>query len=331
MPPAVPGRIDPTSDHSDAVDHGEHVVRTAAVYDAYHQAVDAGGFGRFLHFMNYGYRDLGEPTRRTFDPPAAMPAADEARLVAEVVGDEVLDGRRILDVGCGRGGSLALVARHHRPRQLVGLDLSRRGLGRARDALRGAAGFVAADACALPLADATVEVVLCVESSLHYADLARFYDEVRRVLQPNGSFRYADFFLADSLDHYDGALERSGFTIAHHRDVTDNVLASRHARAERERLAFGSEQADAADVNRFVGVGGTGFEQALADGTYRYRILHLLATGTPRRGTSPDPALLRAARVAADITATFDLDPTTVAPAPPAPSAPPAPAGDAAR
>lgn len=321
MPPAVPGQIYPTSNHRDAVDHGEHVARTAAVYDAYHQTVDAGGFGRFLRFMNFGYRDLGDPPRRTFDPPATMPAADEARLAGEVLGDEDLDARRVLDVGCGRGGSLALIARHHRPRQLIGLDLSRRGLGRARDALRGAGGFVTGDACALPLADDAVDIVLNVESSLHYGDLARFYDEVRRVLRRTGSFRYADFFLADSLGDYDAALERAGFTIADQRDVTANVLASRHARADRERLAFGADRADAPDVHRFVGVSGTGFERALADGTYRYRILHLLATGRPGRDAAPDPALRRASRVAAAITAAFDPDPTD----------PDHPDGDAAR
>lgn len=97
-------------------------------------------------------------------------------------------GARILDLGCGRGGmSVALAALGH---QVVGLDLRYRNCLVTR--LRGQRyGLNPATMTAvgerLPLADESIDSVICLEVLEHVLDPIGLLKEIRRVLQPGGS------------------------------------------------------------------------------------------------------------------------------------------------
>lgn len=283
-------------------DAGELRDRVTAAYGAYHDSLASSAAGRFVRFMNFGYCDIGAPgeatSRSPIVLPARMPNRNAARLVIELVGDEPIDGRAVADIGCGRGGALWLLTRFFDPRMTLGIDL-------AGGAVR-AAGTIApalalqGDAEALPLRDRSVEVVLNVESSLHYPALERFYAEVARVLRPGGALLYTDLFLTDARDAYRGALERVGLVAEVDDDITENVLASRAERAEREALAFGgAAQPEPTDVQRFVGIEGTAFHRALTDRTWTYRLLRLRRRHTPGAASGTrDDRLATAAREA---------------------------------
>lgn len=89
-------------------------------------------------------------------------------------------GARVLDLGCGSAPTGGLV----RPASYLGLDLSsdELRLGAARG-LR----VAQADATRLPVADATVDVVVC-SMALQLLPLEPALAEVRRVLRPGGAF-----------------------------------------------------------------------------------------------------------------------------------------------
>src|SRR5687768_7666446 len=92
-----------------------------------------------------------------------------------------------LDVGCGPGTYDAALTR--RARTVVGLDLSPGMLGRPggpADASPGVSHGVA-DAQALPVRDAGVDVVLAAHMLYHVPDVARALAEARRVLRPGGT------------------------------------------------------------------------------------------------------------------------------------------------
>ena len=105
-------------------------------------------------------------------------------LVYEVAGSLGLPpGATAVDVGCGEGRDVAEL--HGRfGWSVVGVDPVPRHLELAREggSSRLAAGFVEA----LPLADASVDLVWCREVLSHVPVLERAFAEVRRVLRPGG-------------------------------------------------------------------------------------------------------------------------------------------------
>jgi SAM-dependent methyltransferase len=97
----------------------------------------------------------------------------------------------ILEVGCGSGANLWMIAREGFAAH--GLDLSAEGLALCREMLAGwgvEAGPRHGDMASLPFADASMAAVVDAFSA-YYLDeegAARFLDEVARVLRPGGRF-----------------------------------------------------------------------------------------------------------------------------------------------
>lgn len=183
-------------------------------------------------FLNFGYLALdaeGRPRRGRTSPTATSVA-----LVGEVVAPIDLDGATVVEVGCGRGGNLRWLRRHRRPAGLVGLDLEPTSVRAAREvAADPDLPVLVGDARALPLRRAGTGVVLNVESSCLYGDLAAFYAEVARVLHPGGWFAYADVLpraLVEDLPHHLGTV---GLATGPARDLTENVRASVAVRRDR--------------------------------------------------------------------------------------------------
>jgi len=282
--------------------------RVNASYERYHSELSGSEFDRYVRFMNYGYTEAPNGTMddSSADPsraasrvrlPPRLPNRNAARLVVELIGAEPLDGRTVVDVGCGRGGALWLIQTYLRPRVSIGIDLSM-GAVRAASEISPA---VRADAESLPLAPCSVDVVLNIESSLHYPWIGRFFGEVARVLRPGGAFLYTDLVYTSQESIHLDLLLRSGFDVECDRDITHQVLASRSARAARESLAFDRGSPATVDVERFVGTEGTAFQAGLSDGTWRYRIIRLRRSRRrPEPAMPPGPAELEAVTAATD-------------------------------
>ncbi len=99
-------------------------------------------------------------------------------------------GRRILDVGCGTGTAEVQISRLRLTQvDLFGVDLLPDRVKAAHGAARAhniRAGFAAADACALPFADATFDSSFCVAVLQHIGDVPRAVRELARVTRPGG-------------------------------------------------------------------------------------------------------------------------------------------------
>lgn len=89
---------------------------------------------------------------------------------------------RVLDVGCGTGGMLALLPRG----QCAGVDLSPVALAHARG--RGLTALTRASACSLPFPDGSFDAVLALDLLYHrdVRDEAAALAECRRVLRLGG-------------------------------------------------------------------------------------------------------------------------------------------------
>lgn len=120
-----------------------------------------------------------------------------------------LDGRVVLDVGCGYGGTLRSLGDHGRVGR-IGVNVDEAQLRRAALTGEGGVGYVMADGCTLPVADSAVDVVLAIECVFHFASRAAFLREAARVVVPGGRIVLSDFLTVGPLRPAVAALSSLG-------------------------------------------------------------------------------------------------------------------------
>jgi tocopherol O-methyltransferase len=211
-------------------------VRVAAHYDElspYYNDL----WGEHIH---HGYYLTGVESRQQ--------AAEN--LIELVIGDLRLGpGDRVLDVGCGVGGTSRYVAAECRC-EVIGLTLSAvqarmatdatpvaprpivgRSVGDPRRAPGGARPappprFIVADAAALPLTG-PFDALIALEVLSHVEDRGAFFGEARRLLKDGGGVGIAAWLKADDLSPTDKALIAS---------IEEAMLVTLPPRSEYERL-----------------------------------------------------------------------------------------------
>ena len=99
-----------------------------------------------------------------------------------------LEGRTLLDFGCGNGAQTVALAGPGR--RIVAVDIDADDLSVLR-AAAGSAGEiypVLYDGRDIPLSDRSIDAVLCFEVLEHVPDEGAALEEIRRVLKPEGDF-----------------------------------------------------------------------------------------------------------------------------------------------
>jgi len=229
-------------------------------------------------FMNYGYRSPEVPAPPL--DPADEPDRSYIQLYDVVARGAPLAARDVLEVGCGRGGGAAYVARALGPRRVVAVDLSPRAIALCRDRFRQShLAFEVGDAEQLPFADGAFDAVLNVESSHCYGRFDRFLGEVRRVLRPGGHFLYADFRPEDEIAGWRAALEAAGFAIAAERDLRPGVVAALDADDANKRVMIDGlvDRPLLGIFREFAALRGSILNDALRRGDIGYRAFVLTA------------------------------------------------------
>src|SRR5437667_4801152 len=116
----------------------------------------------------------------------------------------ILEGETVLDIGCGAGTDLLLAARRvGATGHAIGLDMTEAMRDRARGCAAAAGlGNVEVhqgDATALPLSDATVDVIISNGVLNLVPEKEKAFAEIRRVLRPGGRLQLADIVLEAEL------------------------------------------------------------------------------------------------------------------------------------
>jgi tocopherol O-methyltransferase len=139
------------------------------------------------------------------------PAAAQRNLTETLLREAgVQPGERILDVGCGMGGSSLHLARHHEC-DVTGVTLSRLqrwwAARRARwNGLHDRARFLQGDAEEIVLPAGSFDVVWCIECSEHLFDKPRFFERAAAWLRPGGRLALCAWLAGDGVQ--DGARVR---------------------------------------------------------------------------------------------------------------------------
>lgn len=222
--------------------------------------------------MNYGYV---HPDGTTIP----LHADDESeryalQLYHHVATGISLEGKHVLEVGCGRGGGASYIARHLHPQRIVGVDIN-------ASAIRFAQGhyadqenlrFSMADAHKLPFEDHSFDAVVNIESALHYKDVGRFLLEVHRVLKPGGHLLIAYFEDAEKGVFPRQALAQSKLRKVREENITDGVVRAMDLDSSRRQLL--AQKLAPSILKRlaveFAGVRGTDLYEGFASGNSPY-------------------------------------------------------------
>ena len=111
-------------------------------------------------------------------------------------------GSRILDVGCGIGGSSRILAKFY-GFNVTGITISPAQVKRARELTPEElnCNFQVMDALDLKFEDGSFDGVWSVEAGAHMFDKNKFADEMLRILRPGGYLALADWNSRDLREH----------------------------------------------------------------------------------------------------------------------------------
>ena len=223
-------------------------------------------------FMNYGYAPLDGEQPLVLEPEDE-PDRCAIQLYNRVAGAVPLQGRDVLEVGCGRGGGSSFVKRYHRPERMTGVDFSAKAIRfcQANHAIDGLS-FVHGDAEKLPFADESFDAVINVESSHCYGSMPAFLREVHRVLRPGGHFLFADLRAAEDRDLLHQQMLETGMTVLENQDVSRNVLDALQRDNERKLSLIQRSVSKrlVGTFRQFAGTEGSEVYDSFRDGVFIY-------------------------------------------------------------
>ena len=244
-------------------------------YDAVTKQLDSTVFGQFSFFLNYGYVPDHNPQHATITLPPHYINRNSVRLVLELIGDCPLTGGRVLDVGCGRGGTVHVIKTMFDARSITGLDLSPQAVAFCKQVHADPhVNFFEGDAEKLPFEDGAFDAVTNVESSHSYPAINAFYSGVYRVLSPGGSFLYTDVQPVEQMENNIALLKRLGFVLQRDTDITSNVLLSCDEIAQTRVQAFNAAN-DPELMQNFLATPGSQVYEEMKSRRWKYRILRL--------------------------------------------------------
>ena len=194
--------------------------------------------------LHYGYWDHSTKTLH-----------DALLKINAVMADlaEIKQTDRVLDAGCGIGGSSAWLAKHlgcH----VVGISLNQKQVDKANEfakrwALDANLVFEKRDYNHTNFTAASFDVIWGIESICYAGDKTAFLVEAKRLLRPGGRIIVADFFKKENLNQYEAllvkqwergwavnqfatkeefenGLKHAGFTELKILDITQNIFPS---------------------------------------------------------------------------------------------------------
>jgi ubiquinone/menaquinone biosynthesis C-methylase UbiE len=233
----------------------------------------AGDISTDFSFMNYGFAPLSAELAGSSEPEKYC-----LQLYRQLIGSTVLRDKRVVEVSCGRGGGAAHVASSYQPASYLGIDISERNLALAMQRFSGVKNlsFQQGNAEALPLEDASRDVVLNVEASHLYDDPGKFFAEARRVLVPGGRFLHVDLAWQDKDPP--GMIAAAGFKVNEVEDITRNVVQALELDSvRREALVATFPESMRKDFRDWSGVKDFRAYNRLKNGEWRYRITRATA------------------------------------------------------
>ena len=224
------------------------------------------------NFMNYGYESLNGETR------LELKDEDEVnryciQLYDHVVNKAELEGKKVLEVGCGRGGGASYISRYYKPEIYIGMDISESSIKFCNEHYNvDNLSFIHGVAESIPYEDNSFDLIVNVESARVYSDIRAFFNEVYRVLRPGGKLLLADMIYPHELENFNKRIDNAGFKRNSEKNISSNVVAGLDKDSERREYLIDKKIPKflRKSFKTFAGTVGTSRYNNFANGTFQY-------------------------------------------------------------
>ncbi len=157
-------------------------------------------------------------------PSTIDPRIYHVRLIRDYFGE--LGGKRVLDVGCGKGRFARILREHHPTAEIWGLDISQSMLRFLPEGIPPCAGMMTT----LPFRDGAFDAAYATESLEHAVEIDVAVAEICRVVKPGGRI-----VIIDKNAEQWGRLETPTWEKWFHRKELEKLLR-RHCRKVSSRF-----------------------------------------------------------------------------------------------
>jgi len=181
----------------------------------------------------------------------------------------IVASKTVLDIACGEGYGTAMLA--EAARQVFGVDISKEAVMHASSRYSGNnITFLQGEASAIPLPDASVDVVVSFETIEHLKQQREMLAEIRRVIRPNG-------FLVISSPNKKTYSEQSGHHNEFHVKELDFVELDEIVRTQFPHVRYyGQRMVVDSMISVVEGDGGATYQALVDDGeTASERVISL--------------------------------------------------------
>jgi len=225
------------------------------------------------NFMNYGYEPLNGDAKLKLEENDE-PSRYCAQLYDHVVNRAEVKGKKVLEVGSGRGGGASYITRYYKPESFTGMDITPSSIDFCNEYYNAIEGldFKAGNAEKLPFEDNSFDFVVNVESARCYNDMQAFFHEVFRVLKPTGKLLIADMIYPNEIEDFHKRFTAAGFKIEHETDISKNVVAALDKDSARREHLIDTKAPKflRSSFKTFAGTVGTSRYNNFATGVFQY-------------------------------------------------------------
>ena len=142
-----------------------------------------------VDFMNHGYYPS-----HNFIKKEDKIFKNQLSLYLSLFDNLKFTNKNILEVGCGRGGGIKGLSKYFNFTEIYACDLNKKNIEYCNKNNTNI-NFKVSNAESLDYENNYFDIVINVESSHNYQNPSLFFNEVRRVLKPDGIFLYTDLGL----------------------------------------------------------------------------------------------------------------------------------------
>lgn len=228
-------------------------------------------------FANFGYLPINEEILLKLN------ADDEINrlhinLVEKALVELVVNGKDILVLGCGMGGDAEYIGKYKNPKQVLGIDRSKRAVEYARKANKLANVQFIQDKVEDLKVDSMdrFDIIVSIESS-HCFDQEALLDKTSQLLKPGGVLAIVDFRDRKSKEKLLLSIESRGLQIVKNQDISANIILSMEEESDNRQKTIEEVMPKTLQVitGEFIGLRGSRIHNLLKSGKVEYFVLQV--------------------------------------------------------